>query len=94
MPSSGPFGLRPAEGIQELHALSGVKGRIGIDPAGQRGKAGDARSGQCHRQATCQTGTSLPAIRTAMKIGEKGGSKETTVTQGAAGSGSAKYISR
>ncbi len=43
---------------------------------------------------TCQKGTSLLAIRTAMRIGVNGGSNEHTVARGPLGFGSAAYMSR
>ena len=43
---------------------------------------------------TCQNGTSLAAIRTAMRIGANGGSSEHTVARGPVGFGSAAYMSR
>src|SRR5664280_3515136 len=43
---------------------------------------------------TCQDGTSLAAIRTAMRMGANGGSSEHTVARGPVGFGSATYTSR
>ena len=40
---------------------------------------------------TCQNGTSLAAIRTAMRMGANGGSNEHTVARGPLGFGSAAY---
>src|SRR5664280_50715 len=62
-------------------------------PASQVRPTMDARVSAAAR-ATCQNGTSLLAIRTAMRIGVNGGSNEHTVARGPLGFGSAAYMSR
>src|SRR6202142_184097 len=99
----GPTGLEHVEPAHERHPRNSSMKRTRVPrwsaalrymrPASQVRPTMDATISAAARP-TCQNGTGLAAIRTAMRMGANGGSSEHTMTRGLAGFASVTYMSR